>query len=896
MQELADPSLRRLVSRAHGIFTTLQARCASLSARSDELRAQLKSSSRQYRHALFEAVLALDAAAAEPDAPESMVALCNSLKVANTAWHLCEIYFVGREHAVAAQVMAWLTEHFELSPTELLADPADPSGAPVHPSHRDPRFWDVVFQLAAQGQLEYASEMLSTHPASSATDPNAPVNRIAALLSSYPHYAPASGIPEPEYVANWTEWQASVHDARRARVASSLGEGAEAVLTLLSGDFTALAESADARHFQLLNEHWYIRLHATLLFGKASTRVRRGMLSRLMEDAVRHSTASDGQPEDPIVSALLRTAGGDGVAALRVLLQSGQIWAAAHLADLLAHNDSLPMRKTVSGWDLPLRDHLLMEHASSLFSQPALASLAVSYLTQLGDLSVANALAEEFVARTQVDSDRQAARLVALCARLPAGAHLAASVQRTRGMYWLRKRNYGAALRWLMRAGDQRGLAIVANKLLGLCDAAGGWIVETLPRGDALEDDLGIVAGLSEQEWQLFPDGGEASGGWELLGLVGRSPTMRVGRAASEREAAHRWKFALVAAPCGCDAVVMDADVRMGDVESDEGGSGATAPVSEVGFVLGSSGDGESGLAVAVRVERRARSGGVTVCARRLGVADDRGAGVRSSLDEATSDALLSGLWTHLRVVADSSGLQVFVGNAKVAALVVRRPQLVHELRFSQLELARGVVGLAGRGGVAVVRNARVYGNGLPTVDAALGCLTALDDISLSPRLEFVASYRQLLLVLQDIAAVSNGRAVAPSGAGAAASFSSSDVDFAFKEAGRRLHALIAGGVAPRKWWARLLHLGVVSGILLHSPCALTTLQAHDLMRCLEEIKTSHRADEYLGGLAVDREALDRVHVALTHALSAAIVDSCTASPEKAASGGGGGGRAFLVR
>lgn len=163
--------------------------------------------------------------------------------------------------------------------------------------------------------------------------------------------------------------QACTELCTRDLVRRTLGDEAHAVLLLLCGDIAHLQNVQDGHWHAVLHEHWYTLLHASLLYAKACVAYKRSGLSHLIarcyadtggvvgEGKARQSVTHThlgwpGQQLDQVgsplfvssdlagrvVSCVLSSLAGNAAAPLRLLIELDQVWAAAHLADLLHHN------------------------------------------------------------------------------------------------------------------------------------------------------------------------------------------------------------------------------------------------------------------------------------------------------------------------------------------------------------------------------------------------------------------------------------------------------------------------------------------------------------------------------------------------------------------------------
>lgn len=348
--------------------------------------------------------------------------------------------------------------------------------------------------------------------------------------------------------------QACTELCTRDLVRRTLGDEAHAVLLLLCGDIAHLQSVQDGHWHAVLHEHWYTLLHASLLYAKACVAYKRSGLSHLIarcyadtggvvgEGKARRVTHTHlwwpGQQLDQVgsrpfvssdlagrvVSCVLSSLAGNAAAPLRLLIELDQVWAAAHLADLLHHNK---VRCCCSFLRFAAHHHVCAQHpiwprrrwrCKSASQAGALASVSTCcwswprssrHSPPCGSLPLAMQrmhsapVARDWPTpsctmlhlhqtgwRTSLQpcsagtpkSTKSGTCIPLLCSPCSSTsskfASDAAVVYRVRGTYWLKRRRFGQAALWLLRARDSARVGTLASQLLRLCDSGAGALLK----------------------------------------------------------------------------------------------------------------------------------------------------------------------------------------------------------------------------------------------------------------------------------------------------------------------------------------------------------------------------------------------------------------------------------
>ena len=418
----ASPSLRSLLRESHAIFVDLHGRLAAASSPATRA-ATLLAASQRYRTATGRAVLELERLAddlwceiegstnAEQQQQRAQDAgsEAEALKVVNAIWHALEVGYLRDEVTAAQGLLEWLRTNF-MDPVSdaLLSRMLDRLRTPAAAS--DPAIatdaWDVVTKLALEGQPREAGKLLQLL-ATLRREPE--VAELATLLVSYPIFDAAACENRGAYATAWTAWHTRVVAARRAGVGVGYGPtAADALMTVICGGREGAPSSfgaalrACAPRGSLVSDslssgdasgedaysRWYHFALASLLYRQPPSAVPRTHFGSIVRTAMReageavNASASgfphddddgggeDGLTSDPsaqLLGGFVAVFCGNPGEPLRLLCGYGQVWAAAHLADLLWAGGLLS-RPTLlcPPWGAPTRAHLLLEHALAL--------------------------------------------------------------------------------------------------------------------------------------------------------------------------------------------------------------------------------------------------------------------------------------------------------------------------------------------------------------------------------------------------------------------------------------------------------------------------------------------------------------------------------------------------
>uniref|UniRef100_A0A8C6LXX1 Nuclear pore complex protein Nup85 n=1 Tax=Nothobranchius furzeri TaxID=105023 RepID=A0A8C6LXX1_NOTFU len=457
-EDIYSPILRKLFNESHHIFVGLQTIKDDLPSKSK--KPQFVSISRNYRSVIRACMEELQQAAVSANDTDMATQYGNQVSILlaiELIWNLCEVLFIDAAPAgsLLLHLLDWVRLH--KSDVDEKAKGVLQSDSPAE--HRD--YWDVVcavktlldhlfnpcslnnmffpdrlqweisffafcvFQVLSyvlQGRLEDTRKMLMKQamlqPAAKSM-----YKLMDSLLSKMPFYNPGGTQTLTEFDVKWRNWHEEVDRYLKDNSFAS-NQHLEVICKILLGDEDVLLE-----HKELLST-WYYFLITRLLYCHPT--VKPTELHYYAQSSMMMFLDS-GVPE-PLDSILL----------------------AAFEFDI--HQ----VIKDCS-FGSNLREFLLLEYASGLFTHHSLWQCAVDYFDHCPEFG--RVYLELQIERVPLDTERKALKVLRICEERQMSEQVR-SICKIMAMRAVRNNRLGSALSWSIRAKDAAFATLISERFL----------------------------------------------------------------------------------------------------------------------------------------------------------------------------------------------------------------------------------------------------------------------------------------------------------------------------------------------------------------------------------------------------------------------------------------------
>ncbi|XP_064080429.1 nuclear pore complex protein Nup85-like isoform X2 [Macrobrachium nipponense] len=464
---------RKLVNESVGTFIALQT--AFVEPEPDSCIPILVKKSREYRSMIqaCNSEITADLQSMETDngqkgEEEELAECAQLLSKMELILSLIEILFIDKKPGglVLGQLVAWIVHHFPKC-----SDKGDEAMASDHP-HQHPSYWDAIYGLVLQGQMESVRNMLAHHPDAS-TDPFLSMDE---LLRKMPVYQAYSGVSEAEFTVRWQHWQSEC-ERRLQDGHFTTCHQLKATCQILCGDQSTINGLID------LMDTWYHLMVSTLLFTNPTIKLFR--LHSAAQDAINVLGGEQGiTPLDHVLLAAMEADAHEVIKECQLVLDNS--WFTAHVMDLLYHTLAL---KTEQKFLPELRESLLLDYASVLVGHPSLWQVGILYLDHCGPSGLA--MSQAVLQRIPLTDDSRASKIIQMAGDRDFES-VVVSICRVMGRRALSQDRLGAAIWWGVRSRDSAFTSHLAHQILHKYIAEGRF--ESSP----LLDHLGPAMLLSD--------------------------------------------------------------------------------------------------------------------------------------------------------------------------------------------------------------------------------------------------------------------------------------------------------------------------------------------------------------------------------------------------------------
>uniref|UniRef100_A0A1I7VEG4 Nuclear pore complex protein Nup85 n=2 Tax=Loa loa TaxID=7209 RepID=A0A1I7VEG4_LOALO len=424
------PAMQLLVHESHSIFSRAQhnAKVVTLTV-SDVLSYSL-----QYRSIIRSTLSTI---------PISEFEIKESLTTAELIWSLVEAIFIKtHDSSIVVDLMTWARLCLAHTPyvdeiSNLLR------GSKIKRLNKQ-HFWHQVIYFVLSGMFNNAVTFLETY--GNLCDDDA-VRRLAKVLSEIR----MDLLNDENTALDFISAQEEVRDMCTSGFFRTNAD-AEKVAMIVAGDISTIT-SVSA---QL--DNWFELVPPYLLFVRPCATLPQ--LKDVVKDCLKIFGISKCNGIDAVMCELFSL---EALRALhRISTSSTNWWFPAHLADLLQKADE----RITSAYGMDIRQHLIIEYGSSLFSEPGLWQVGFDYLRETGDEGLRHL--ELLIAEVPLDNETVATKLCSLCDEVGLN-QTRKDIARAMAYRLLRAERWGSALSWAIRSRDIEIVSTVADQVISRC-------------------------------------------------------------------------------------------------------------------------------------------------------------------------------------------------------------------------------------------------------------------------------------------------------------------------------------------------------------------------------------------------------------------------------------------
>lgn len=447
-EDIYSPILRKLFNESHHIFVGLQTIREDLPSKNK--KPQFVSISKNYRSVIRACMEELQQVAVSTKVAEVAMQYGNQVSILlaiELIWNLCEVLFI--DAAPAGSLLLHLLDWVRLHKADVDERAREVLQSESPAEHRD--YWDAVVSYVLQGRLEEARQMLVKQATLQPAARNM-FKLMDNLLSKMPFFNPGGTQTLTEFDVKWRHWHEEVDRCLQDNSFAS-NKHLEVICKILVGDEDTLLE-----HKELLST-WYHFLVTRLLFCHPT--VKPTELHYYAQSCMTMflDTRSVPEPLDSILLAAFEFDIHQVIKDCSIALNNW--WFVAHLTDLLDHCKLLQSHNLHFGSNL--REFLLLEYASGLFTHHSLWQLAVDYFDHCPEFG--RVYLELQIERVPLDTERKALKVLRICEQRQMSEQVR-SICKIMAMRALRNNRLGSALSWSIRAKDAAFATLISERFL----------------------------------------------------------------------------------------------------------------------------------------------------------------------------------------------------------------------------------------------------------------------------------------------------------------------------------------------------------------------------------------------------------------------------------------------
>ncbi|XP_061557568.1 nuclear pore complex protein Nup85 isoform X2 [Phycodurus eques] len=444
-EDIYSPILRKLFNESHHIFVGLQTIREEIP--SNKKKSQFVSISKNYRSVIRACIEELQQVAVNTKDSAVCTQYGNQVSILlaiELIWNLCEVLFID-----AGSLLLHLLDWVRLHKGEVDEKAAHMLQSESPAEHRD--YWDVVVSYVLQGRLEEVRQLLAKQATLQPAAKNI-FKLMDNLLSKMPFYNPGGAQTPTEFDVKWRHWHGEVDCCVQDNSFAS-NPHLEVICKILVGD-----EDTMLAHKELLGT-WYHFLVTRLLYCHPT--VKSTELHFYAQSCMTMFVDPRSVPEalDSILLAAFEFDIHQVIKDCSIALNNW--WFVAHLTDLLDHCQLLQSHNLHFGSNL--REFLLLEYASGLFTHHSLWQLAVDYFDHCQEFG--RVYLELQMERIPLDTERKALKVLRICEQRQMSEQVR-SICKIMAMRALRNNRLGSALSWSIRAKDAAFATLISERFL----------------------------------------------------------------------------------------------------------------------------------------------------------------------------------------------------------------------------------------------------------------------------------------------------------------------------------------------------------------------------------------------------------------------------------------------
>lgn len=447
-EDIYSPILRKLFNESHHIFVGLQTIREDLPSKNK--KPQFVSVSKNYRSVIRACMEELQQVAVSTNNTKVSTQYGNQVSILlaiELIWNLCEVLFI--DAAPAGSLLLHLLDWVRLHKADVDEKAREVLQSESPAEHHD--YWDVVVSYVLQGRLDEARQMLVKQATLQPAARNM-YKLMDTLLSKMPFYNPGGTQTLTEFDVKWRHWHEEVDRCLQDNSFAS-NQNLELICKILVGDEDTLLDHKD------LLSTWYHFLVTRLLFSHPT--VKPTELHYYAQSCMTMFLDPRSVPE-PLDSILLAAFEFDIHQVIKdCSIALNNWWFVAHLTDLLDHCKLLQCHNLHFGSNL--REFLLLEYASGLFTHHSLWQLAVDYFDHCPEFG--RVYLELQIERVPLDTERKALKVLRICEQRQMSEQVR-SICKIMAMRALRNNRLGSALSWSIRAKDAAFATLISERFL----------------------------------------------------------------------------------------------------------------------------------------------------------------------------------------------------------------------------------------------------------------------------------------------------------------------------------------------------------------------------------------------------------------------------------------------
>uniref|UniRef100_A0A3B3QM11 Nuclear pore complex protein Nup85 n=1 Tax=Paramormyrops kingsleyae TaxID=1676925 RepID=A0A3B3QM11_9TELE len=504
-EDIYSPILRKLFNESHYIFVGLQRIKEEVPSKNK--KPQFISISKNYRSVIRACMEELQQAAVSTHDTTLATQYGNQVSIllaVELIWNLCEVLFI--EAAPAGALLRHLLDWVRLHKADVdeKAQEVLQSESPVQ--HQ--AYWDVVVCYVLQGRMEEAAQMLMKQ-ASQQPAARAAYKLMDTLLTKMPVYSPGGTQTQTEFDVRWRQWHQECNRCLEDGSFASYSQ-LELICRILVGDEDTLLAQRERL------STWYHFLVTRLLYCHPIVKPTELHYYAQASMDMFLDARSGPEPLDSILLAAFEFDIHQVIKDCSIALNNW--WFVAHLTDLLDHCKLLQSHNLHFGSNL--REFLLLEYASGLFTHHSLWQLAVDYFDHCPEFG--RVYLELQIERVPLDTEHKAVKVLRICEQRQM-AEQVRSICKIMAKKALRNSRLGSALSWSIRAKDAAFATLISERFLQEYCSHGTFsdldLIDNLGSAMLLSDRLTFL-GKYREFHKLYGEKRFAEGARLLLSLM----------------------------------------------------------------------------------------------------------------------------------------------------------------------------------------------------------------------------------------------------------------------------------------------------------------------------------------------------------------------------------------